>query len=264
MSAIFLDGPQGCAGADEATIAVLPLGAYEQHGPHLPFETDTLIAAGVCRALEGRVEGLDIRILPTEPVGYSPEHMDFAGSKTLAYHDAIERWIGVGLACQEQGVRRFIVMNAHGGNVPLVQIVCQELRARSAMLAVATKWDRFVKAAGIVSDEEAAFGIHGGEIETALMLALHPQKVDMEAADNFANLQQSLSGQYLRAYGAHAFGWMAQDLNPQGVTGNAAAARAKTGENLLEIAANGLAQLCRDVAAFDLAQLRSAPASPGP
>jgi creatinine amidohydrolase len=259
LNARFIDGPEGCAGADEATIVLLPLGAHEQHGPHLPLETDTLIAQGMCRALAKQAEGLDLRILPAEPVGYSPEHMDFPGSKTLSYAQAVERWIGLAEACSSQGVRRIIFMNAHGGNGPLVQIVCQELRARAGLLAVATKWDRFVKGAGLVGDEEAAFGVHGGEIETAVMLALHPDKVDMSAARDFRNLQQALTTKHLRAYGPHSFGWMAQDMNPEGVTGNAAAASAETGEKLLAEAARGLAQLCHDVAEFDLALLRSAP-----
>ncbi len=113
-------------------------------------------------------------------------------------------------------------MNAHGGNVPIVQIVCQELRVQHAMLAVATKWDRFVKGAGIVSSDEESFGVHGGAIETSVMLALHPDRVNMAKAEDFASLQARLTGKHLRAYGPHSFGWMAQDLNPAGVTGNAA------------------------------------------
>ncbi|MEL6751053.1 MAG: creatininase family protein [Pseudomonadota bacterium] len=239
---------------NDDTVVVLPLGAHEQHGPHLPFETDALIAEGIC----ARLSGTDLHVLPVEPVGYSPEHMDFPGSRTLRVDEAVERWIRIGLDCADQGARRIVFMNAHGGNVPLVQIVCQELRARAGMLAVATKWDRFVKGAGIVSADEAALGVHGGEIETAVMLALHPDKVDMTKAADFPNLQSIFTG-HLSAYGPHAFGWMAQDLNPHGVTGNAAAATAETGERLIALSVEGLNALCKEVASFDLALLRAAP-----
>ncbi len=141
-------------------------------------------------------------------------------------------------------------MNAHGGNVPIVQIVCQELRAQHGMLAVATKWDRFVKGSGIVPVDEEAFGVHGGAIETSVMLALHPALVTMAKADDFANLQAHLPGKHLRAYGPHSFGWMAQDLNPAGVTGHAASASVEMGEALLDAAVSGLAELMDDVAQF--------------
>ncbi len=245
----------------DGTIVVVPLGAHEQHGPHLPFETDTLIAHGICQRLDAALtDALDIRFLPAEPIGYSPEHMDFAGSQTLTWSETVERWLSVGTDCASRGVRRIVFMNAHGGNVPIVQIVCQELRARHGMLAVATKWDRFVKGTGIVSADEEMFGIHGGQVETSVMLALHPELVAMEATEDFDNMQAQLSGNHLRAYGAHSFGWMAQDLNAQGVTGHAAAASAETGEVLLTKAVSGLAELVHDVADFDLALLRQPPA----
>ncbi|MEO0547370.1 MAG: creatininase family protein [Pseudomonadota bacterium] len=246
----------------DTTIVMVPLGATEQHGPHLPFETDTLIADGVCdrliAAFKADEAGLDVRILPVEPIGYSPEHMDFRGSQTLVFDEAIERWIGIGVACARHGVRRIVFMNAHGGNVPIVQIVCQELRVRQAMLAVATKWDRFAKGIGLVSEREEAFGIHGGDIETSAMLALAPQSVDMSAAKDFPNLQEALvlDHTHLRAYGPHAFGWKMQDLNRLGVTGHAGHASAEKGEALLTRAVDGLKALLDDVERFDLTLLK--------
>ena len=73
-------------------IAVLPLGAHEQHGPHLPFETDTVIASGIACRLAGAIEdNIPVTFLPAEPVGYSVEHMDYPGSKTLGYDEAVNR-----------------------------------------------------------------------------------------------------------------------------------------------------------------------------
>src|SRR5690606_38756804 len=163
-----------------STICVLPLGATEQLGPHLPFETDTIIAEAVAlRAARLLPADLNVEFLSVEPVGYSIEHSDVAGTKTLAFDEAVERWIGIGEAVLARGTRRFVMLNAHGGNAPLMTIVATELRVRHAMLAVATSWTRFGYPPEIVSPHEKAFGIHGGLIETSVMLALRPDLVDM-------------------------------------------------------------------------------------
>src|SRR5690606_3770858 len=161
------------------TIAVLPLGATEQHGPHLPFATDAIIAGAVAaRAAAALPDEIDAEFLPVEPVGYSIEHMDVAGTRTLAFDEAVERWIGIGEAARARGIRRFVMLNAHGGNAPLMTIVATELRVRHAMLAVATSWSRFGYPPEIISPHEKAYGIHGGKIETSVMLAVRPDLVD--------------------------------------------------------------------------------------
>jgi len=238
-----------------SAIAVLPLGAHEQHGPHLPFETDAIIAEGICARVAARLPAeLSVDFLPVERVGYSIEHMDVAGTRTLTYAEAIERWIGIGADCARRGVRRFVMLNAHGGNAPLMTVVATELRARHRMLAVATSWTRFGYPAGLVSDDERAYGIHGGFIETSVMRALRPDRADMAKARDFPNRQTDFARDFthLRAYGPHAFGWMMHDLSPDGVAGNAAAATAAAGEAMIEHAAQGFIALLRDVAAFDL------------
>jgi creatinine amidohydrolase len=246
--------------ASEATapagIAVLPLGATEQHGPHLPFETDTLIAEAVASRLKARLAGeLNVRFLPVEPVGYSIEHMDVAGTKSLTFQEAIDRWIDIGARLSGLGTRKFIMLNAHGGNSPLMTIVATELRVRHSMLAVATSWTRFGYPSDIVSTQEKTIGIHGGLIETSVMLAIRPDLVDMTKARDFASAQSWFERDFthLRAYGPHAFGWKMSDLSREGVTGNAAAATAEKGERILDHAVAGLADLVRDVAKFDLA-----------
>lgn len=243
----------------DTAIAVLPLGATEQHGPHLPFGTDTIIAEGVAARTKALLPpGLDVAFLPVEPVGYSVEHMDIAGTRTLAFDEAIQRWIGIGEACLERGVRRFVMLNAHGGNSPLMTVVATELRVRHAMLAVATSWTRFSYPPEIVSPREKALGIHGGLIETSVMLALRPDLVDMARAKDFPSAQEGFERDFrhLRAYGPHAFGWKMADLTPDGVTGNAAAATAEAGEAILDHAARGFAELLDDVARFDIALLK--------
>lgn len=243
-------------------IAVLPLGAHEQHGPHLPFETDTIIAEGIAaRARSLLPAGLDVRFLPAESVGYSIEHSDVAGTRTLSYGEAIERWLAIAETLHRDGVRKLILLNAHGGNSPLMTIVATEARVRFGMLCVATSWTRFGAEAGIVTAEEKALGIHGGDIETSVMLALAPQLVDMAKARDFPSRQRAFIGDFthLRAYGPHAFGWMMRDLNADGVTGNAALATAEKGEAMIERAARGFISLIEDVARFDLALFEAKP-----
>lgn len=248
--------------ASEATapgdIAVLPLGATEQHGPHLPFETDTLIAEAVASRLKARLAGqLPVTFLPVEPVGYSVEHMDVAGTKSLTFQEAIDRWIGIGTKLAQLGTKKLVMLNAHGGNSPLMTIVATELRVRHSMLAVATSWTRFGYPADIVTAQEKSIGIHGGLIETSVMLAIRPDLVDMAKARDFSSAQSLFEKDFthLRAYGPHAFGWKMSDLSLAGVTGNAAAATADKGERILDHAVASLADLMRDVAKFDLSTL---------
>ncbi|OAP37766.1 creatininase [Sinorhizobium glycinis] len=236
-------------------IAVLPLGAHEQHGPHLPFETDRLIAEGIVRrVIAGLPRDLPATFLPVEPVGYSIEHMDVAGTRTLAYDEAISRWLGIAEDINRLGIRKFVMLNAHGGNSPLMTIVATEARVRFGMLAVATGWTRFGQPAGWISDEDKAVDIHGGDIETSVMLALHPDRVDMAKARLFPSRQSEFQHRFkhLRAYGPHAFGWKMSDLSRVGVAGDAAAATAERGEALLGHAVGGIIELLRDVQAFEI------------
>lgn len=238
---------------------MLPLGAHEQHGPHLPFETDALIAEGLAERVIARLPpALPATFLPAEPVGYSIEHLDAEGTRSLGYDEAVRRWLGIAQDLNENGVRKFVMLNAHGGNAPLMTIVATEARVRFDMLAVATSWTRFGQPDGWMAPEDKAIDIHGGDIETSVMLAMYPDRVDMAKAQRFTSRQTDLARRFkhLRAYGPHAFGWKMRDLNEQGVAGDASAATAKRGEQLIAHAVNGIVELLEDVAAFDLSVLR--------
>ena len=236
-------------------IAVLPLGATEQHGEHLPADTDWIIAEGIVGAVKARLPlTMPVTFLPVEKVTYSVEHSNRPGSESLSWDNAIRRWIEIGEHLADKGIRKLVMLNAHGGNSPLMTIVATELRVRRKMLAVATHWSRFGYPAGTISDNEKAYGIHGGEIETSIMLALRPELVHMDKTRNFPSLQFELAqtAKHLRAYGPHAFGWMATDLNPHGVTGNARQADLANGKAMIARAAEGFIELLQDVQAFDV------------
>ena len=239
------------------TIAVLPLGAHEYHGPHLPLETDTIIAKAVAgRLRQALPDALDVIFLEAEPLGYSPEHLDRPGTKSLAFDEAVNRWLGISGDLASRGIRKLVLLNAHGGNSPLMTIVATEARVRFGMLCVATSWTRFGVPEAVIAPEAKAIDIHGGDIETSVMLVIAPDKVDMAKARDFPSAQSDYAERYrhLRAYGPHAFGWRMRDLNSDGAAGNALAATAEKGEALLRQAVTGLTELVEDIDRFDLAK----------
>ena len=243
---------------EPVSIAILPLGAHEQHGPHLPFETDALIAQEVATRLCSSVPaGIRPELLPVESVGYSIEHMDVSGTRTLSFDEAVNRWVGIAGSCADRGIRRLMLLNAHGGNSPLVTIVATEARVRFNMLVVATSWTRFGVPPDIVSPGDKAFDIHAGDIETSVMLAIRPELVRLDALQDFPSRQAEFVSEFkhLRAYGPHAFGWKMSDLNKQGAAGNASRASAEKGEAILAHAIAGLRELLADMAAFDVESL---------
>jgi creatinine amidohydrolase len=244
--------------ARSVPIAILPLGAHEQHGPHLPFETDALIAQHVAERLrDAAPASVTVELLPVESVGYSIEHMDVTGTRTLGFDEAVNRWIEIAGQCAARGLRRLMLLNAHGGNSPLLTIVATEARVRFNMLVVATSWTRFGFPAELIAPEDKAFDIHAGDIETSVMLAIHPDLVRMDAIADFPSRQAEYARRFthLRAYGPHAFGWKMSDLNVEGAAGNASRATAEKGEVMLDHAVGGLTELLADMAEFDVDEL---------
>lgn len=240
------------------TIVILPFGAYEQHGPHLPNNTDTIIATKLAEKLDEVIDLFEIKLLPTEEIGYSIEHLDFGGTKSLTYHGAIDRWLGIIKQQYELGYRKILLLNAHGGNSPLLTIVATEARVKWNMLVVATHWTRFGLPAELTPALDKSIDIHAGEIETSIMLSIQPDLVKMDHAENFASKQSdyTASFKYLRAYGAHAFGWKMNDLNDQGAVGNASRATAQKGELIINHAVSGLKDLVTDMSQFKVEQFQ--------
>ncbi|MDR4306008.1 creatininase family protein [Chelatococcus sambhunathii] len=246
------------AAADiSGVVAILPVGAVEQHGPHLPVKVDAAINAGiVSRAVELMPHDLPALVMPAVPVGKSNEHLAYPGTISLPYEVLGRVWFEMAKSAWRAGVRKIVFWNSHGGQPQLLEIVCRELRVELGMLAVAAMWSRVIDVSDLYSARENAHGIHGGESETSVMLHLHPELVRMDLAEDFSprTLELEAKGSAL-AERTVAFGWQAQDLHPAGVAGNAAAADAARGAEEVERAARALVRIVTDVAAFPLASI---------
>lgn len=200
-------------------IAVLPLAAVEQHGPHLPVGTDSLIAAGMMATVAARCpEELDLLVLPVQCIGKSNEHLWAKGTLTMSAETALSAWLDIGLSVARAGVRKIILANSHGGNADLMSILARELRVRAGMLAVRSSWSAMGVPDGIYSARELTHGIHGGDYETSLMLHFRPDLVDMGQAQDFRSAAEEAA---IPPTGAVGYGWIASDLNPAGVVGDA-------------------------------------------
>lgn len=240
----------------EKTIAVLPVAATEQHGPHLPLSTDSAIMEGMLgEAFAQLPADLDARFLPVQAIGKSDEHIRHPGTLTIAPTALIECWTGIGESIARTGIRKLVIVNSHGGNEEVIGIVARELRIRFDMLAVKTSWERFGHPAGLYSAEELRLGIHGGDVETSLMLHFRPELVDMGKTKNFASAtaKADKTFKHLRPQSPHAFAWLASDLNPAGVVGNAKAGTAEKGKLTAAHQTKGFVELLQDVRKAKLA-----------
>jgi len=256
---------QDIAGAGAAAarwIAVLPLAAVEQHGPHLPLGVDSYIAeAYLARVHKLLLDDLPVTFLPVQRIGVSAEHLSYPGTLTFSTATAIAAWTELGESLARAGGRKLVLVTSHGGNVAAMESVARDLRARLGMLAVTVGWHRFGYPDGTFAAEEKKHGIHGGDIETSLMLAAEPDTVRMNRAINAepATIAMAREFKYLSAYRPAGFAWMTQDLHDSGAVGDATQATAKKGEAALMHGAKAFIELLREIDRFDLARLREGP-----
>jgi len=245
----------------ENLVAVLPVGAIEQHGPHLPLSVDQAILDGIIAATLGHLPvDCPVLFLPTLPVGKSNEHSRFRGTLTFSSQTLIAMWTEIGDAVAAAGVRKFVMLNSHGGQMAVMDIVARDLRVKHDMLTVAANWFAMGLPEGLLTEDEARHGIHAGDMETSVMLALQPDLVQMEHARDFQPLNARLArdNRHLGLGAGGKLGWQAQDMHPAGACGNAAAATAEKGHAFVDHAARQVAQLLQEIAATPLSILDNA------
>jgi creatinine amidohydrolase len=246
-------------------IAVLPLAATEQHGPHLPLGVDSFIAdAYLARARDLIPADLPVTFLPVQRIGQSDEHVAFPGTLTLSAATVIRAWTEIGESVARAGVRKLVLITSHGGNVSAMEIVARDLRVRLGMLVVTVGWHRFGYPAGAFDAEERRHGIHGGDIETSLMLAGRRDTVRMDQAEAAIPTTVAMAQEFhwLGAFRPAGFGWMTQDLHASGTVGDASRATPEKGEAALTHGAQGFVELLREIDRFDLARLQDGPLKP--
>ncbi len=246
-------------------VAVLPVAAIEQHGPHLPVSVDATINAGIlARALDVAPPDLTVLALPMQSVGLSVEHVRYPGTLTLSAATLIAVLTEIGRSVRRAGVQRLVFLNSHGGQPQAIDLAARQLRA-DGLFAVNCHWGRLGLPDSVTLDPvEARHGFHGGLVETSLMLHLRPDLVRMDRARNFRSawIDQEQRFAVLTPEGAVGFGWETQDLNEAGALGDAAAATAETGRAILDHAAARLALLWDEVRRLDVRTwMRDGPAS---
>ena len=228
----------------ERTVAILPIGAIEQHGPHLPVFVDACINETLLdRVLERAAPGLAITALPMQAVGKSNEHLAFPGTLTLSVETLTRVCMELGESVERASIRKLVLLNSHGGQ-----------RVQRRMFVVNVAWQALLPSSDLFSADEVRHGIHGGEVETSLMLHLRPDLVHMELADDFVSLSRTMAGEYrwLTPEGRIGFGWQTQDLHPAGACGNARAASAEKGAIIAERAVANMIEFLTEVARYPL------------
>jgi creatinine amidohydrolase len=254
--------PDIAAAEAERWIAVLPLAATEQHGPHLPLGTDVMIAqAYLARVRELLPDSIPAIFLPVQPVGISTEHLAYPGTLTMPAEVALRSWIALGESVARAGVKKLVMVTSHGGNTSGMNVVAQDLRAHHGVLAITTAWSRFSAAESLFPAEEVHHGIHGGAVETSIMLARYAEHVQRDKIADFhpSSVSMETEWRWLSAQRPAPFAWQAQDLHPSGAIGNAAMASAEKGELLLDNGARAFCDLLAEVNEFDLKRLAAGP-----
>ena len=247
----------------DQTVAVLPVAATEQHGPHLPVSVDTTLVNGVIEAaLEHLPADLPVLFMPTQQVGKSTEHIRYPGTLTLSAQTLISVWMELGACVARAGIKKLVLFNSHGGQVSVMDIVARDLRTAHDLMVFSSNWYTLPlgdEVMNLFTPSEHRFGIHAGDMETSMMLALREKYVDMAHAQHFHTQAEERSKTYpILGNGVSAkLGWQMQDYNPYGAAGNATLATAAKGHAVINAAGLQLAQLLQEISSLPLSTIVS-------
>lgn len=233
------------------SIIVLPLGAIEQHGPHLPMSTDFVVAEAAAKAAVETVgEEVNAWLLPALPYTKSNEHAWSAGTMWLSATTLMSVLDDIGRSISSTPAKRVLFINGHGGNSALVQVMNRELRLKYGLQTFLAHPHMPADQGGSSAASELGMGIHGGMDETSVMLHLRPELVDMSLA--VRRVPEKLAeNEHVRFGGKVAFGWLSNDFFPDGHIGDPTGATAEIGKKMFDSAVAGLSEAMREISRFD-------------
>ncbi len=233
----------------DAAVVVLPVGAIEQHGPHLPLATDALIARAIAAdALRRGSDSVSMLVLPAIDVGHSLEHRHGAGTLSFDADTVLQTWCAIGASVASAGFRRLVILNAHGGQRSIVDLAAVRLRADHELCVARANYFSFGMPEGLFDADEVRLGIHGGEVETSLLLHIAPELVRRDELKNFAYRDPARADNEILGYEKPVgLGWLSEDLSAEGVVGNAASADAERGRQYLEFLGRQLVRVCEEL-----------------
>lgn len=236
----------------ENVVIIQPLGAIEQHGPHLPLIVDAAISMGVLgKALTQLESDIPAFALPCVYYGKSNEHYHFPGTITLSAQTLLLVIKETAESIYRSGFRKLILMNSHGGQPQIMEIIARDLHQQYEDFSVFPlfTWRVPNLTAQLLTPQELEFGIHAGDAETSLMLSLLPKQVQMDLAisEYPRNLPEN---SLLSMEGKLPFAWLTNELSESGVIGDATAATQEKGDRILASLADGWTQLIKDVYKF--------------
>jgi creatinine amidohydrolase len=247
-----LRGPEIATALSERSILVQPLGAIEQHGPHLPFNTDAVVATAVaeaaCAAAVG--EGLDVWLLPTLDYTKSNEHAWAPGTIWLTARTLLAVLDDIGRCVATTPARRLLFLNGHGGNSSLLNVACRDIRLAHGLKTFLTHPGVPVDQGGTSPASELGMGVHGGTDETSIMMHLRPDLVDLSKAARKVPAKIA-DNRYVRFGGRVSFGWLSNDFDPEGYIGDPTVANADRGRQLFEGSVSALVEALHEIADFD-------------
>ena len=244
-------------------IAVLPVAAVEAHGPHLPLIVDSAINEAVIEAAIPKLpKDLLVGFLPTQRVGKSNEHERYPGTLTFSIETLLRIWMELGACVAASGVKKLLILNSHGGQMALLEIVARDLRAKHKMMVVSSNTYTLGLPEGMFTPDEMLHGIHGGDKETSIMLHLRPDLVKMDKAQHFHSLTETMvrDYKYLSLMPKGKVAWQSHDLNPLGAAGNATIATAEKGSKVLDFVSDRLVELLQEIDRAPLSWLDNEPA----
>jgi creatinine amidohydrolase/Fe(II)-dependent formamide hydrolase-like protein len=237
---------------DRSDTALLPVGALEQHGPHLPLDTDSWDAEYLATQVAERCSDPRPIVLPLIPYGVSYHHQAFPGTLSITPQtlSALVHEIGMGAA--RHGIRKLIIINGHGGNLPALQFAAQTInRDAKIFTCVDTGESSDADVALIV---QTADDVHAGEIETSTALATRPDLVDMSAAERLVTRFET---QYLRPSSARSIPWFShtEPLSPSGVLGDPTKADSEKGRRIWKVQIERLVEFVETIKGVSLAEI---------